>query len=115
MLCSMFRSAAIVLKYIYYDEYISKDEDESIQTLKELSAGLSLEEAEGVIDLITVKKLSREEAAKIKEIHDMLIMGNIKRLKVICDNKRLLNRIKYMMPDASVTLLKSYKKGTPNI
>lgn len=92
--------------YVYYNEYLSEEEDESIPVLEHIFAEDDIKEYRGTIDLITVKNLSHKEEKKIMEIHDMLISGEVSMLYVISDNKKVLNRVKEIIPDVSTRLLK---------
>lgn len=100
------KSANSLEIYINYNEYIKKDEDESIPTLEQIFKEEGLKEFRGVIDLITVRKLSEDEEAKITQIYDVLKKGDIKELNVISDNRKVLEHMKEIMPDISVTLLR---------
>lgn len=92
--------------YVYYNEYLAEDEDESIPVLEHIFAEDDIKEFRGTIDLITVKNLSQKDEKKIKEIHDKLKSGEVLNLYVISDNKRVLKRVKEIMPDVSTKLLK---------
>lgn len=92
--------------YINYNEYINKDEDESIPILEHIFSQDEVRKFRGVIDLITVKCLSEEDITKIKEIHDILRRKEIKDLCIISDNRRLLARIKNIIPEVSITFFK---------
>jgi hypothetical protein len=92
--------------YIYYNEYIKDDEDESVTTLEKIIKQGGVKEFAGIIDLVTVKRLSGEEITRIKKLHDILVDKDINKLNVISDNKKILENIKDIMPDVSIKLLK---------
>lgn len=93
--------------YINYNEYLVEDEDESIPILEHMISD-NRGELKGIIDLITAKNLSKKEMKIIRGIHDLLRNNDIKELNVISDNKKLLERIKGMFPDVSVTFFSIY-------
>jgi hypothetical protein len=96
--------------YINYNEFLSKEEDESILTLEHMLKGSDPIGYKGVIDLITVKSLTGEEIKKIKEIHDILQNANIRDMDVVSDNKKVLERVKRLLPDIKAELFRIGKR-----
>lgn len=92
--------------YINYNEYIKEEEDDSVATLEHMVEGSDIKEFRGIIDLMAVKSLSRKETEKIKKMHDLLKNRCVMNLNVVCDSRRVLDRIKRIMPDVSVKLIK---------
>lgn len=97
--------------YINYNEYLHEEEDESIPTLQLVLREEDAEGFTGVIDLITVKSLTRDDVRKLKTMYELLKECNIKDLNVISDNKSILKQIKSIIPDASTRLLRVSKKS----
>lgn len=91
--------------YIYYNEYIRDDEDESLLTLENIIKQGEVKEYVGIIDLVMVKRLTRKEIIRIKKLHDILVEREINNFNVISDNRRLLKNIKNIMPDVSTKLI----------
>jgi hypothetical protein len=92
--------------YIYYNEYIEEEEDESVEALEHMLVEDEIKGFRGIIDLITVKYLSNTDFARIQKMHDLLKGGMINKLDVISDNVNILESIKGIMPDVSTRLLK---------
>lgn len=97
--------------YINYNEYISNEEDDAIPILEQMFAYDKTEQFKGIIDLITVKELSEQDILQIKEIHNVLMQNNIIKLNVISDSRKVIEKVKEIVPDVSVTYfkLKNYK------
>jgi hypothetical protein len=92
--------------YINYNEYLHEEDDESIPTLQQVLREEGTEGFSGVIDLITVKNLTRDDIKKIKAMYEILIKCNVKSLNVISDNKSILRLIRSIIPEASTKLLR---------
>jgi len=92
--------------YINYNEYIKEEEDDSVATLEHMVEDDDIKEFKGIIDLITVKSLSKKETEKIKKMHDLLRNGCHVDLDVVSDSKKVLEEIKKVIPDVSVKLIK---------
>lgn len=92
--------------YINYNEYVKEEDDESVPILENIFSQGEVKKFKGIIDLITVKSLSQEDITKIKEIHDVLRKKEIKDLNIISDNRKLLNQIKNIIPDVSITVFR---------
>lgn len=94
--------------YIYYNEYLNEDADESILVLEHLNFGSDINNYVGLIDLVTVKSLSDTEVIKLKKMHDILVDSNINSITVISDNNSILRNIKSLIPDVSIKLFKKH-------
>lgn len=92
--------------YISYNEYLSEHEDESIQTLEHILQDKNTSYSKGIIDLIAVKYLHSKDTMKIKTIYEILKGADIKELDVLSDNKKIIESVKKLIPDANFELLK---------
>ncbi|KPU46341.1 hypothetical protein OXPF_00690 [Oxobacter pfennigii] len=92
--------------YVNYNEYLYEEGDEYIGILEHMAGEGFIKDFDGIIDLITLRKLKLKDAEKIKSVYYILKKGNVSNLYIVSDNKKVLRFVKKLIPDIPTKLIK---------